>query len=101
MAQPAVLVVFGQINAAADAGEQRQDKGQAHQIEASGQSGPDSHFAGYAPLFGAWGGLGWMTGYSDGSFRPDNTVTLEEACTMALRLLGLEPWMLSPDVGHA
>ena len=28
-----------------------------------GQSGPDSHFAGYAPLFGAWGGLGWMTGY--------------------------------------
>src|SRR5262249_54528639 len=31
-----------------------------------GQSGPDSHFAGYAPLFGAWGGLGWMTGYTDG-----------------------------------
>src|SRR5690606_2652367 len=24
------------------------------------------HFAGYAPLFGAWGGLGWMSGYSDG-----------------------------------
>ena len=33
---------------------------------------------------------GWMTGYSDGSFRPDNTVTLEEACTMALRLLGYD-----------
>ncbi len=31
-----------------------------------------------------------MTGYSDGSFRPDNTVTLEEACTMALRLLGYD-----------
>ena len=30
---------------------------------------------------------GWMTGYSDGSFRPDNTVTLEEACTSALALL--------------
>ena len=27
---------------------------------------------------------------SDGSFRPDNTVTLEEACTMALRLLGYD-----------
>ena len=23
---------------------------------------------------------GWMNGYTDGSFRPDNTVTLEEAC---------------------
>ena len=23
---------------------------------------------------------GWMSGYSDGSFRPSNTVTLEEAC---------------------
>lgn len=35
-------------------------------LSACGQSGPDSHFAGYAPLFGAWGGLGSMTGYSDG-----------------------------------
>ena len=35
-------------------------------LSSSGQSGPDSHFAGYAPLFGAWGGLGWMTGYTDG-----------------------------------
>jgi len=35
-------------------------------LSSSGQNGPDSHFAGYAPLFGAWGGLGWMTGYSDG-----------------------------------
>ncbi len=23
-------------------------------------------FAGYAPLFGAWGGLGWLSGYADG-----------------------------------
>ena len=30
---------------------------------------------------------GWMTGYSDGSFRPDNTVTLEEACAAVLKLL--------------
>jgi crotonobetainyl-CoA:carnitine CoA-transferase CaiB-like acyl-CoA transferase len=35
-------------------------------ISSSGQSGPDSHFAGYAPLFGAWGGLGALTGYHDG-----------------------------------
>ena len=35
-------------------------------LSSSGQEGPDSHFAGYAPLFGAWGGLGWMSGYSDG-----------------------------------
>lgn len=35
-------------------------------VSSSGQSGPDSHFAGYAPLFGAWGGLGYLTGYSDG-----------------------------------
>ena len=35
-------------------------------LSSCGQSGPDSHFSGYAPLFGAWGGLGWMTGYTDG-----------------------------------
>jgi benzylsuccinate CoA-transferase BbsF subunit len=35
-------------------------------LSSSGQSGPDSHFTGYAPLFGAWGGLGWMSGYPDG-----------------------------------
>ena len=35
-------------------------------LSSCGQDGPDSHFAGYAPLFGAWGGLGWMSGYTDG-----------------------------------
>ncbi|RYG30785.1 CoA transferase [bacterium] len=35
-------------------------------VSSSGQTGPDSHFAGYAPLFGAWGGLGSLSGYSDG-----------------------------------
>ena len=35
-------------------------------VSSSGQTGPDSHFAGYAPLFGAWGGLGHLTGYEDG-----------------------------------
>ena len=35
-------------------------------VSSSGQSGPDSHFAGYAPLFGAWGGLSELTGHADG-----------------------------------
>jgi crotonobetainyl-CoA:carnitine CoA-transferase CaiB-like acyl-CoA transferase len=35
-------------------------------LSSCGQYGPDSHFAGYAPLFGAWGGLGAMSGYPDG-----------------------------------
>jgi crotonobetainyl-CoA:carnitine CoA-transferase CaiB-like acyl-CoA transferase len=35
-------------------------------ISSSGQTGPDAHFAGYAPLFGAWGGLSALTGYADG-----------------------------------
>src|SRR5262249_4929077 len=35
-------------------------------ISSSGQTGPEAHFAGYAPLFGAWGGLGYLTGYPDG-----------------------------------
>lgn len=33
---------------------------------------------------------GWMSGYTDGSFRPNQTVTLEEACTAALTLLGYD-----------
>ena len=33
---------------------------------------------------------GWMTGYTDGSFRPDQTVRLEEACAVALKLLGYD-----------
>ena len=32
-----------------------------------GQSGPDSHRPGYAPVFAAEGGLGYMTGYADGA----------------------------------
>ena len=31
---------------------------------------------------------GWMNGYTDGTFRPDNAVTLEEACTAVLKMLG-------------
>ena len=33
---------------------------------------------------------GWLVGYTDGTFRPDQGVTLEEACTALLRLLGYE-----------
>ncbi len=35
-------------------------------VSSSGQVSPDSRFAGYAPLFGAWGGLGTLSGYADG-----------------------------------
>ncbi|KGM49265.1 CaiB/BaiF CoA transferase family protein [Pseudooceanicola atlanticus] len=35
-------------------------------VSSSGQTGPESHFAGYAPLFGAWGGLGYLSGHADG-----------------------------------
>ena len=35
-------------------------------ISAAGQTGADSKHAGYAPLFGAAGGLGMMTGFPDG-----------------------------------
>ena len=38
---------------------------------------------------------GWLSGYLDGSFRPDNTVTLEEACTAVLKLLGYDVTALS------
>ena len=33
---------------------------------------------------------GWVTGYSDGSFRPEETIKLEEAAASLLRLLGYE-----------
>ena len=31
---------------------------------------------------------GWMSGYVDGTFRPDEQITLEEACTALLKMLG-------------
>ncbi|MCI8423672.1 MAG: S-layer homology domain-containing protein [Lawsonibacter sp.] len=33
---------------------------------------------------------GWMSGFVDGTFRPDQTVTLEEGCTALLKLLGYD-----------
>jgi len=35
-------------------------------VSACGQTGPERSYAGYAPLFGATGGLGTLTGYKDG-----------------------------------
>ena len=37
----------------------------------------------------------WLSGYLDGSFRPDNAVTLEEACTAVLKFLGYDVTALS------
>lgn len=33
---------------------------------------------------------GWMSGYLDGTFRPDRAVTLEEACAATLKMLGYD-----------
>ena len=38
---------------------------------------------------------GWMNGYTDGSFRPGNVVTLEEASTAVLKLMGYKMTDLS------
>lgn len=38
---------------------------------------------------------GWMGGYTDGSFRPETDITLEEACTAALRMLGYDAAQLT------
>ena len=38
---------------------------------------------------------GWFTGYVDGTFRPDSSITLEEGCTALLRLLGYDSGSLT------
>ena len=35
-------------------------------LSSNGQTGPESRYAGYAPMFAALGGLGHLTGYPDG-----------------------------------
>ena len=35
-------------------------------LSSNGQTGPESSYAGYAPMFAALGGLGHLTGYADG-----------------------------------
>ena len=49
----------------------------------------------YAPCVRIAVQQGWISGYTDGSFRPDNAVTLEEACTAVLKLLGYDVTTLS------
>ena len=49
----------------------------------------------YAPYIRIAVQQGWISGYTDGSFRPDNAVTLEEACTAVLKLLGYDVTTLS------
>ena len=49
----------------------------------------------YAPYVRIAVQQGWMSGYTDGSFRPDNAVTLEEAATAVLKLLGYKMTDLS------
>jgi len=44
---------------------------------------------------------GWMTGYTDGTFRPEQTVTLEEACTALLKLLGYDASSLAGSFPQA
>lgn len=54
---------------------------------------PAGHWA--APYAETAVKAGWFIGYTDGSFRPDNTITLEEACTALLRLAGYDATTLS------
>ncbi len=35
-------------------------------LSSNGQTGPEARYAGYAPMFAALGGLGFLTGYPDG-----------------------------------
>ena len=49
----------------------------------------------YAPYVRIAVQQGWISGYTDGSFSPDNAVTLEEACTAVLKLLGYDVTTLS------
>ena len=55
----------------------------------------------YAPYVRIAVQQGWISGYTDGSFRPDNAVTLEEACTAVLKLLGYDVTTLSGTVPAA
>ena len=55
----------------------------------------------YAPYVRIAVQQGWMSGYTDGTFRPDNAVTLEEAVTAVLKLLGYKMIDLSGSFPQA
>ena len=42
---------------------------------------------------------GWIAGYDDGTFRPDNSITRAETVTMVNRMLGRNPETLSNTEG--
>ena len=44
---------------------------------------------------------GWLNGYTDGSYRPDSAVTLEEACTAVLKLMGYKMTELNGSFPNA
>lgn len=44
---------------------------------------------------------GWMIGYTDGTFRPNGQITLEEACTATLRVLGYDSDTLTGSYPYA
>ena len=43
----------------------------------------------------------WLSGYTDGTFRPEQSVTLEEACTALLKLLGYDASSLAGSFPQA
>ena len=55
----------------------------------------------YAPYVRIAVQNGWMNGYTDGSFRPDNAVTLEEAVTAIPQLMGYKMTDLSGSFPNA
>ena len=55
----------------------------------------------YAPYVRIAVQQGWMSGYTDGTFRPDNAVTLEEAVTAVLKLMGYKMTDLSGSFPQA
>ena len=55
----------------------------------------------YAPYVRIAVQNGWMNGYTDGSFRPDNAVTLEETVTAILKLMGYKMTDLSGSFPNA
>ena len=55
----------------------------------------------YAPYVRIAVQQGWLSGYTDGTFRPDNAVTLEEAVTAVLKLLGYKMTELSGSFPQA
>lgn len=44
---------------------------------------------------------GWFIGFTDGTFRPDNNISIEEAATALIRLLGYEAGDLSGSFPYA